>query len=112
MTAKGQKTTQTADRPQPCGCSGARANTPECAQVRAVVSRAKTRLINDYAGPMEEHGKLLQLAVTEAEALAWQTEFPHLFFPTLAVEKADAALQWHKRQRNVRRKAVELAFAA
>jgi hypothetical protein len=54
---------------------------------------------------------VLKLALNEAEALAWQTDFPHLFFPALAMEKAQATVAWHQRQRAVRRTAAELAFA-
>ena len=54
---------------------------------------------------------MLRLALTEAEALAWQTDFPHLFFPALAAEKAQAAVAWHQRQRAVRAGALEAAFA-
>jgi hypothetical protein len=44
---------------------------------------------------------LLELAMNEAEALAWQTDFPQLFFPTLAAEKAGAVAGWHARQRRL-----------
>jgi hypothetical protein len=41
---------------------------------------------------------LLRLALIEAEALAQQTGFPHLFFPVLATEKASNAARWQYRQ--------------
>lgn len=77
----------------------------------ADLARIKRALLEDYAQRAGEHQKLLRLALNEAEALAWSTGFPHLFFPTLANEKAEAALAWHRRQRAVRRTAIELAFA-
>jgi len=47
--------------------------------------------------------RVLQLALNEAEALAWETGFPHLFFPLLAMEKACALAAWHLRQQYIRR---------
>jgi hypothetical protein len=44
---------------------------------------------------------MLRLVLNEAEALAWQTRFPHLFFPALAVEKVQEAAAWDSRQRAV-----------
>src|SRR5262245_10384154 len=56
--------------------------------------------------------KLIDLALNEAEALAWQTDFPQLVFPTLAEEKARAAVEWYKRQETILRRNTEHAFAA
>ena len=52
-----------------------------------------------------------RLALTEAEALAWQTPYPHLFFPLLAEEKAALANQWSARQRLVKGTSSTMAFA-
>ena len=79
--------------------------------VRRAVLRAKELVLSEYAHLAEENARVLRLALNEAEALAWQTDYPHLFFPTLAAEKAEAAVAWHRRQRAVRRAAAELAFA-
>lgn len=43
----------------------------------------------------------LRLAVNEAEGLAWQTMYPQLVFPNLAVEKIQHAMQWARRQRRI-----------
>lgn len=45
--------------------------------------------------------RLLRLAVNEAEALAWQTLYPQLVFPNLAMEKIRGAAQWSRRQRQI-----------
>ena len=42
--------------------------------------------------------RLLHLAVTEAEALAWTTPEPLLFFPALAEEKVESLFRWAQRQ--------------
>lgn len=79
--------------------------------VRLAVQRAKNAVLADYAPRAGEHARLLRLVLNEAEGLAWQTEFPHLVFPALAVEKAEAAVKWHQRQTALRRPAAEVAFA-
>lgn len=79
--------------------------------VRLAIQRAKDAVLFDYAARAGEHARLLRLALNEAEGLAWQTEVPHLVFPALAVEKAEAAVAWHQRQTALRRPAVEVAFA-
>lgn len=56
--------------------------------------------------------RLLDRALSEAEALAWETTFPHLFFPVLAEEKISSAIEWAKRQRAIKASSSELCFAA
>jgi hypothetical protein len=51
------------------------------------------------------------LALNEAEALAWETEYPYLVFPTLAAEKAQAVAKWQVRQHLIRN-GSSIAFAA
>ena len=73
-----------------------------CRKVVAQIEKAKERILAEFRGRLEEHGHLLRLALNEAEALAWQTDYPHLLFPTLAAEKAQAAATWHTRQEYLR----------
>lgn len=87
-----------------------RACLDSCDRVRRALARARETLLGDYGQLTEEHGRVLRLALNEAEALAWQTDFPHLFFPALAAEKAQAAVAWHQRQRALRA-TFETAFA-
>ncbi len=82
-----------------------------CAAVRQAIARTKELVLQDYFDLAQEHANVLRLALNEAEALAWQTAHPHLFFPALAAEKAQSAVQWHRRQRSVRRTTTEVAFA-
>lgn len=79
--------------------------------VREYLARAKEKLFHEFAPKLGGHANVLRLALNEAEALAWDTEFPQLFFPALATEKAQTAVAWAQRQRAVRRRAVEMAFA-
>ena len=63
---------------------------------------------------MAPNGKvqILRSALNEAEALAWQTPYPHLFFPLLAEEKAISARRWAARQEMIRHERSPTAFAA
>jgi hypothetical protein len=72
-----------------------------CRKAIAQIDQAKTAIVSEFQTGLEEHAKLLRLAVNEAEALAWQTDYPHLFFPTLATEKAQAVATWHAHQRSL-----------
>ncbi len=65
-----------------------------CRRLLARLQKSKSSVLAD------EH--LLELAVNEAEALAWDTGFPGLLFPTLAAEKAGAVAAWQARQQRIR----------
>jgi hypothetical protein len=54
------------------------------------------------ANAPEARKRLLELAMNEAEALAWQTGVQNLVFLTLAEEKLDALDTWLARQEKVR----------
>jgi hypothetical protein len=82
-----------------------------CDSIRRALARIRGAVLNEYAHLAGEHARLLRLALNEAEALAWQTEYPHLFFPALAVEKAQSAVSWHERQRALRPGGRQLALA-
>jgi hypothetical protein len=73
-----------------------------CKKVLARIEQAKASLIADFSGALKGRERMLELAVNEAEAIAWQTDFPYLFFPTLAQEKATSVANWAARQRYVR----------
>ena len=65
------------------------------AKVRALVER-------EFSILLEREPRLLRQALNEAEAIAWQTGFPQLVFPSLALEKARAVATWERRQRTMR----------
>jgi hypothetical protein len=81
-----------------------------CRKLLSQLENVKAQVVAEFRDRVQEHQHLLELAVNEAEALAWQTEFPQLFFPTLATEKARAVSRWHSRQQLVRRNTAP-AFA-
>jgi len=70
-----------------------------CKKLLAQIEDVKAAVVSEFRDRLEEHGRVLELAVNEAEALAWETGFPQLLFPDLAFEKAYTAVGWHQRQR-------------
>jgi hypothetical protein len=78
----------------------------------AQVQKAKRAILKEFRETGKAHEQLLQLALNEAEAVAWQTEFPHLVFPLLAMEKAQAVAVWQTRQESIRRTSSAPALAA
>ncbi len=66
------------------------------------LSLVKADVEREFSRGLAGYEKLLKSAMNEAEALAWQTPYPHLFFPVLAEEKAAAVQRWAAHQREVR----------
>ncbi len=69
--------------------------------MRAHLARAKEALIAEWSDSLKTQGQLLRLALNEAEALAWETTYPHLVFPLLAAEKVQAVAAWKARQQRI-----------
>jgi hypothetical protein len=83
-----------------------------CRKLLAGIEQAKNKVLNEFHVTLEPHHKSFQLALNEAEALAWQTAYPHLVFPTLAVEKIQTVAAWQARQHSLRQRHSVLAEAA
>src|SRR5262245_13282053 len=83
-----------------------------CRKLFAQIERTKEAIVADFRDALKDQEHLLHLALNEAEALAWQTGFPELVFPTLATEKVEAVAAWHARQQSMWRTNSTLAFAA
>ena len=73
-------------------------------KLTAQIERLKENLLAELRGTMDVPDRLFRLALGEAEALAWQTGFPHLLFPALAMEKVQAVAGWKVRQQLRRQK--------
>src|SRR5271154_4953240 len=73
-----------------------------CKVLLAEIEQAKNMIVHDFHETLDTHGNLFRLALNEAEALAWQTDYPHLVYPTLALERVQAVAAWRKRQQSVR----------
>ena len=73
-------------------------NADSCEKLASQIADAKDRLNEEFSVRLSGHESVLRLALNEAEALAWETNYPHLVFATLAMEKAQAAASWENRQ--------------
>jgi len=83
-----------------------------CDSLLNQLSGIKESLVTQYGMVLNGQDQILRSALNEAEALAWQTPYPHLFFPVLAEEKAISARRWAARQEMVRQERWPIAFAA
>jgi len=57
------------------------------------IEHAKRELVAEHKFELPE--RLFRVALNEAEALAWETEYPQLVFPVLAREKIEAIAAWY-----------------
>ena len=80
-----------------------------CRKLMDRITKVKQAVLDEFHDTVDAHSKMLRLAVNEAEALAWETDYPHLVFPALALEKAQEVTSWEARQRKVRRSQWEPA---
>ena len=83
-----------------------------CKKIMAQLKTVKQSIAREFSDTVAAHNHLLELALNEAEALAVQTSYPHLFFPVLAEEKARAVRTWTAHQRAVRRNELPRQIAA
>jgi hypothetical protein len=67
----------------------------------ARIEQARDNILAEFRDVVTTHGQLLHQALNEAEALAWQTAYPHLVFPVLAQEKARAVAAWSAHQESI-----------
>ena len=69
-----------------------------CQKLAAQIERTKKNLLAEFQESLQVPEQLFRQALGEAEALAWQTGYPQLVFPTLAMEKVQAVAAWQRRQ--------------
>ena len=62
------------------------------------IAAVRAEIEREFLPLHRQQPRVLQLVLNEAEALAWQSGFPHLLFPLLAREKALALAEWQARQ--------------
>src|SRR2546427_4626702 len=90
---------QAATNDAPPGATPAKACLASCQKLVAQMQKTKDAILAEFREALGAQDHHLRLALNEAEALAWQTAYPHLVFPALAAEKAQAVATWHARQR-------------
>jgi len=69
----------------------------------AEIQRTKQELTAQFHKTFGGNERMLRLVLNEAEAVAFLTEYPHLVFPTLALEKLEGAVHWQEHQREILR---------
>ncbi|MBI3854038.1 MAG: hypothetical protein HY298_27750 [Verrucomicrobia bacterium] len=83
-----------------------------CQKILAQIKKAKEAIFAESRDALATQERLVRLALNEAEALAWQTMYPNLVFPTLAMEKVQGLAVWNAHQQSVRQTNRPSAFAA
>ena len=83
-----------------------------CQRILAQIQKARDAIFAESRGAVAAHERMVQLALNEAETLAWQTAYPHLVFPALAMEKAREVAEWNQHQRSVQQGEPLFALAA
>jgi hypothetical protein len=83
-----------------------------CRKIQAQVTGVKEAIFAESSRAFSAPERLVRLALNEAEAAAFQTEYPHLFFPTLAMEKIQEVADWNAHQQSVRQTRPEIALVA
>ena len=61
-----------------------------CRHLKQVIARTKARLKAKYEELFPFSSANVEQALNEAEELAWQTPFPHLFLPDFAEVRVNA----------------------
>jgi hypothetical protein len=92
--------------------AGGKACVASCQKILAQITAAKVAIFAESYQALKSQERLLHLALNEAEAVAWQTLYPHLVFPVLAMEKIQAVIGWDARQQSLRRVSPVFALAA
>jgi len=83
-----------------------------CQKLVARINEAKDRILAEFQELFGTYDQSVRLALNEAEALAWQTPYPHLFFPDLAAEKIQAVAARLSHDRPARRANPPLSLRA
>ena len=78
-------------------------------ELEKLKTRSVRRALNGIASA--DADSFIRRAANDAAALAWDTHFPLLLFPTLFEEKARTSLAQMRMQASVRRRSQELVLA-
>jgi hypothetical protein len=81
-------------------------------KLRAGIEQAKNKIAAEFREVVALNQKSFQRALNEAEALARQTDYPHLLFPSLAMEKIQTVAAWQTRQQSQHQRHSVFAEAA
>ena len=74
-----------------------------CRKLLTEIQKAKQDMVSQFRKAFSGEEHLLRLALNEAEALAFLTDYPHLVFPALAMEKVQGVAEWTAHQKQLGR---------
>jgi len=74
-----------------------------CQKILARIASVKESIFHESVKTLRTQEHLLRLGLNEADAVAWQTMYPHLVFPALAAEKVQAIIAWDTKRQAVQR---------
>ena len=76
-----------------------------CRKLLAQLEDVKANVVAEFRDKLEEHQHVLELAVNEAEALAWQTGFPQFVSSPHACHRESAlrVAGWHRHHQLIQR---------
>lgn len=74
-----------------------------CQKLLAKLATVRASIYDEARARFTGPERLVRLALNEAEALAWQTQYPQLVFPSLALEKVQSLDAWQAAQAERRR---------
>ena len=80
-----------------------------CRKLLGEIQKSKQNLLAKFRNAFAGQEQLLRLALNEAEAVAFLTDYPHLVFPTLALEKVQGVANWKTHQKFVQHEPASFA---
>jgi len=83
-----------------------------CRKIREQIADVKEAIFAESSRALTAPERLVRLALNEAEAAAFQTEYPYLVFPALAMEKIQSVATWNAHQQFVRQSNPVITLAA
>ena len=72
-----------------------------CRRLLSEIKRTKQDLVAQFRKTFAGQEQLLRLALNEAEAVAFLTDYPHLVFADLAMEKVQGVANWRAHQKHI-----------
>lgn len=79
-----------------------------CRRIATQIGKSRDAIFAEARVSLKLREHMVRLALNEAEAIAWQTLYPHLLFPVLATEKVREIAAWNTQQQEfaARRRAL------
>ena len=82
-----------------------------CRKLATQIQLVKESILTEFRGTLGRTRSTLTLGGKRGRSAGLPTGYPHLLFPALAAEKAQAVTRWNKHQRAVQQHDSWLAFS-